>query len=89
MNRPPSPLYVALMRALNVNTDSVVATAWGQDYTLGDLDRMSDRQLRATAFKIKSYNLWMKLKLRGVRIQVWFWRNVLEFVVGVKTIFGL
>lgn len=85
----PSSLYTALLQALGINPDSVAATAWGKDYTLKDLENMTDRQLRVLNFKLRTYNMWMLIKLQGVRIHVWVLRNVLEFIVGVKTIFGL
>lgn len=82
MTESSSPLYTALLKALNVEKDSIVASAWGKDYTLGDFDRMTDKEIRHTAYKIKTYNIWLRLLLGVSKIRVWFWRNLDELTAG-------
>ena len=85
----PSPLYTAILQALGVTANSVVATAWGRDYTLMDLENMTPRQRRITNWKLKSYNCWLRVKLQVSRVHIWVLRNTLEFLTGIRMLFGL
>lgn len=76
----PSPLYTALLQALGVTQDSVVATAWGRDYTLADLEAMSTRERRLTNWKIRSYNWVLRFDLFRAKCQVWLWRTIDELI---------
>lgn len=76
MNDFSSPYYKALLKALDVAADSVVAHAWGRDYTLAQLEAMSDRERRLTNWKIRSYNWVLRFDLFRAKCQVWLWRTI-------------
>jgi len=78
----PSPLYTALLQALGVTANSVVATAWGRDYTLSELEAMTTTERRLTNWKLRSYNVYLRMELVVCRTREWFWRNVSELVAG-------
>lgn len=67
----------------NMTAQEPYATAWGRNYSPEELKTMSLCQLKLAVFKVRTYNVYLRIILRWYRIKIRFYRGLSEFITGI------
>lgn len=71
-----------------MHTTELYATAWGRNYTMQELLSLTPNRIRLITYKVRTYNVYLRIRLAYLRAHIYVLRSLNEFVQGLNILLG-